>query len=199
MNKRSKPTKVQTLVGTAVLTAIVILLQMLGSFIHFGPFSVSLVLIPIVVGAAMFGIASGAWLGLVFGIVVLASGDAAAFLAVNAPGTVLTVLLKGTLAGLIAGAVYRVLAHFNSVTATIAAAVICPIVNTGIFLVGCKLFFMETITGWATAAGFKNAGTFIIVGMVGLNFIFELLINVVLSPVIVRILRAIRRPEQTPA
>ena len=91
------------LTGVAIFTALVIVLQLLGSFIKFGPFSVSLTLIPIVVGAALYGPAAGAWLGLIFGIVVLVSGDASPFLAVSVPGTVFTVLVKGALAGFISG------------------------------------------------------------------------------------------------
>lgn len=97
------------LVGTALLTAIVVVLQLVGGAIKIGTFSISLVLMPIVVGAALFGIWSGAWLGLVFGVMVMATGDAALFLAVNVPGTIITVLAKGILAGLAAGAVYKFL------------------------------------------------------------------------------------------
>lgn len=164
------------------------MLQLLGSFIRFGPFSISLVLIPIVVGAAMYGTAAGAWLGFIFGLVVLLSGDAAAFLGVNALGTIITVIAKGTLAGLCAGLVFRALAKKNTYVAVIASAIVCPVVNTGVFLLGCLLFFMETINGWAAAAGFASAGAYMIVALVGLNFVFELLVNVVLSPVIVRII-----------
>jgi MFS family permease len=58
------------------------------------------------------------------------------------------------------------------------------------FLIGCLLFFMETIGGWADAMGFgANVGQYMIVGLVGANFIFELLFNVVLSPVVVRLIR----------
>ena len=180
--------KTRKLTGIAIFTAIVIVLQLLGSFIRFGPFSISLVLIPIVVGAAMYGTAAGAWLGFIFGLVVLLSGDAAAFLGVNALGTIITVIAKGTLAGLCAGLVFRALEKTNTYVAVIVSAVVCPVVNTGIFLIGCLLFFMETINGWAAAAGFASAGTYMIVGLVGLNFVFELLVNVVLSPVIVRII-----------
>ena len=180
--------KTRKLTGIAIFTAIVIVLQLLGSFIRFGPFSISLVLIPIVVGAAMYGTAAGAWLGFIFGLVVLLSGDAAAFLGVNALGTIITVIAKGTLAGLCAGLVFRALVKTNTYVAVIVSAVVCPVVNTGIFLIGCLLFFMETINGWAAAAGFASAGTYMIVGLVGLNFVFELLVNVVLSPVIVRII-----------
>ena len=186
----------KNLVGLAVLTAVVIVLQFLGSFIRFGVFSISLVLIPIVVGAALYGPMAGAWLGLAFGVAVL-SGDAAAFLAISVPGTVLTVLLKGALAGLCAGAVYYALADqasrqpgakHNHYPAVIAAAIVCPVVNTGIFLLGCKLFFMDTINAWAEGAGFASAGKFMVFGLVGGNFLFELLFNIVLSPLILRII-----------
>ena len=180
--------KTRKLTGIAIFTAIVIVLQLLGSFIRFGPFSISLVLIPIVVGAAMYGTAAGAWLGFIFGLVVLLSGDAAAFLGVNALGTIITVIAKGTLAGLCAGLVFRALVKTNTYVAVIVSAVVCPVVSTGVFLLGCLLFFMETINGWAAAAGFASAGTYMIVGLVGLNFVFELLVNVILSPVIVRII-----------
>ena len=62
--------KTRRLAGLALFTAIVVVLQLLGSFIKVGPFAVSLVLIPIVVGAAVYGVSAGAWLGFVFGVVV---------------------------------------------------------------------------------------------------------------------------------
>ena len=187
MNKKTMDT--HTITGVAIFTAIVIVLQLLGSFIRFGPFSISLTLIPIVVGAALYGPWAGAWLGFVFGMVVLLSGDAGAFLVVNALGTVLTVLVKGALAGFIAGVVYGLLKNTNIWVAAICAALVCPVVNTGVFLLGCKLFFMETITGWGQAAGFENVGKYMIYGLVGGNFLFEVLFNIVLSPVIVRLIR----------
>ena len=86
-------------------------LQLLGSFIRFGPVSVSLVALPIVIGAAVYGSAAGLWLGFVFGMVVLLSGDAAAFFAFSVPGTLLTVLVKGIACGGLAGLVYAWLAQ----------------------------------------------------------------------------------------
>jgi len=91
----SKNNNTQKIVGLGLFTAIVIVLQLMGSFIRFGTFSISLVLVPVVIGAALYGAGAGAWLGFVFGVVVLLSGDAAAFLGVNALGTILTVLVKG--------------------------------------------------------------------------------------------------------
>ena len=192
MKKTEKISGTRRMTGMAILTAIVIVLQLLGSFIRFGPFSISLVLVPIVIGAALYGVWAGGWLGFVFGAVVLLSGDAAAFLAVNPGGTILTCLAKGFLAGLCAGLVYNLFCGKNETFAAISAAVICPVVNTGVFLLGCLLFFMETISGWASAMGFENVGTYMIVGFVGLNFVFEMLVNVILSPVIIRLIHAAR-------
>ena len=184
-----------TLVTGAILTALVVLLQYMGAVIRFGPFSVSLVLIPIVIGTATCGKWIGTWLGFMFGVSVLISGDAAAFLAVNPVGTVLTVLMKGALCGLIAGLAYEgAMKLFKDKTypSALISAIICPIVNTGVFLIGCFLFFMPTIREWASGEN-VNVAKYIILYLVGGNFLFELLLNVVLSPVIVRILKAIRR------
>ncbi len=180
----------QNLVLCAIMTALVIILQFMGAFIRFGTFSISLVLVPIVIGAAICGVGAGAWLGLVFGIVVLLSGDAAAFLAVSVPGTIITVLAKGTACGLLAGLTYKLLEKHNRYLAVIVAACVCPIVNTGVFLIGCLIFFMDTVAMWAETAGLSgDVGRYMIFVLVGANFLFELLFNIVLSPVIVRLLK----------
>ena len=178
----------QKMVLAAVLTALVILLQMLGASIKFGMFSITLVLIPIVIGAATCGYTIGAWLGLVFGIVVLISGDATAFLAIDVFGTFVTVLLKGTLCGLAAGLAYKLLEKHNRYIAVVAAAIVCPLVNTGIFLLGCNVFFLNEITAWGLEAGFENVAGYMFLGLIGANFLFELGANIILSPIIVRII-----------
>lgn len=185
-NQRKNQTQVVVL--GAVLTALVVILQLMGSFVRFGPFSISLVLIPIVIGAATCGVKIGAWLGFVFGVVVILSGDASAFLAVNVFGTILTVLLKGTACGLAAGLVYKLLEKHNRYLAVMAAAVVCPVVNTGVFLLGCVIFFLPTITEWGVSAGFSGAVQYMFLGLAGGNFLFELATNIILSPVIVRVL-----------
>ena len=183
-------TKTKKMVGIAIFTAIVVVLQFTAVFLRFSQFSLSLVLIPIVVGAGVYGPVAGAWLGFAFGITVLLSGDAAAFLAVNPFGAIVTVIVKGTLAGLCAGLVYKLVEKKNKYVAITLAALTCPIVNTGIFLIGCLVFFMDAVRGWASALGFgDNAGQYMIVGLVGINFIIEVALNVVLIPVIARIIK----------
>ena len=183
-----KKLSTRTLVIGAALTALVIILQFMGAFIRFGMFQVSLVLVPIVIGAAVGGVGLGTWLGFVFGMVVLLNGDAASFLAVDVLGTIITVLLKGTLAGLFSGLTYKAIEKKNKYLAVIIAAIVCPVVNTGVFLLGCFIFFMETITEWGTGLGFSSAGEYMFLGLAGGNFLFELAANIVLAPAILKVI-----------
>ena len=193
MNANSQG-KTRRLAGLALFTALIVILQLLGNFIRFGPVSVSLVALPIAVGAAVYGGAAGLWLGFVFGMVVLLSGDAAAFFAFSVPGTLLTVLVKGIACGGLAGFVYAWLAQKNRTLAAVAAAIVCPVVNTGVFLLGCRIFFMPMLADMAQSLGFgDNVGRFMIFGLVGVNFLAELGINIVLSPVILRLIRIGRK------
>ena len=119
--------KTRRLAGLALFTAIVVVLQLLGSFIKVGPFAVSLVLIPIVVGAAVYGVSAGAWLGFVFGVVVtiavVTGADQGGYIMFSARPvmTVLVCLIKGTAAGLVAGALYRAIGKKHPLAGVIVA------------------------------------------------------------------------------
>lgn len=189
---KSKKIDIRKIAYLAVLTALVIVLQMFCAFIKFGPFQVTTALVPIATGAILCGVLGGTWLGLVFGTVVLANGDAAAFLAVNPAATIAVVLLKGALCGCAAGVVFKLLKRVNSVVASILAALVCPIVNTGVFAIGCYAFFFDTLTSWAGGAGYDNTTKYIFMGMIGINFFFELLLSAVLSPVVARVVSAVQ-------
>lgn len=266
MNKNTK-----IITGTGLLTAIVVALQLLGVSIKFGVFSITLTLAPIIIGAALYGVGAGAWLGAAFGVAVLISGDAAPFLMLNPPAstfeTIAVVLLKGILAGLCASLTFKYvekagaknanrtalfasplvgsavfiigyglivtllinqllvdkLGEYTSLVCAVASAaialvsclvsvgiydtikksvklgavviagIVAPVVNTGVFIIGCKFFFMEIINAWAEGAGVANAGLFIITGVVGFNFIIELAVNLILASVIVRIISIARK------
>ena len=151
----SKEQSLKLAIG-GILTAIVIVLQFIGASIKFGTFSISLILIPVVLGAALCGPIVSAWLGFVFGVVVLLSGDASLFLAISVPGTIVTVLLKGTLCGLLAGLVFNALKSKNMTLATILAAIVAPVTNTGVFLLGCRIFFFDAVSEWGVAEGFES-------------------------------------------
>ncbi len=194
MQKRTNA-KINTekMVIGAVMTAFVIVFQLLASFTtFFGPFSTAMALIPIVIGAAICGVGVGGWLGFVFGVVVLASGGATFFMGFDVLGTIVTVLLKGTACGLAAGLIYKLLKKYNKYIAVITASLVCPIVNTGFFLLGCLVFFMDDINMIAEALKSEAAGFAIFWGLAMGNFLLELAANLVISPVTVRLLEIAR-------
>ena len=187
---------IQQLVGTAVLAALIVILQLVASGIKIGPFTITLSLVPIILGACLFGPVSGAILGAVFGGMVCISvvtgadpGGHLMFLQLPAL-TLFLCLLKSTAAGLVAGILYRLVK--NKDLGAILAAVVCPICNTGILCIGILAFYNELVTGWAIAEGFSNAIGYVILGMVGINFRVELAINLVLAPVILRVLSIVK-------
>lgn len=183
-------------VGLGLLTAIVVVFQIAAGAVRFGVFQISLVLIPIVVGAALYGISAGAWLGFVFGAVVLLNGDATAFYAISVPGTIITVLVKGVLAGFISALVYGLIEKKSRVAACFGAALTAPIVNTGVFVIGCRLFFFDTIREWASGAGFESVWKYILIAFIGGNFLVELAVNLVLSPAVVRLIGLGKKKKQ---
>ena len=182
--------KIQTekLVLLSLFTALVAILAYFGGFIKIGGLaSISLTLIPVVLGAALCGPWAGAWLGGVSGVVFFMTADAAFWMGLSIPGTIITVMVKGIAAGLVAGLVYKILEKKNRYVAVIAAAIVCPVVNTGIFLLGCMIFFIDAVKDMAAGEG-MSIGAYLILFFVGLNFVFELLTNIILSPAIVKLL-----------
>lgn len=189
MSTTTKKFDVRKITGLALLTAIVVVLQVVTTLVaRAGMFSFTIALVPIVVGAAMYGWKAGAWLGFVFGAVTLM--DAGAFFAINIPGTIITCLVKGTMAGLMAGVMYKLLEKKNKFVAVLVAAVMAPVMNTGFFILGCIVFFVQTLTEWAAGA---DVFTYILVGLVGINFFIELGVNLVLSPTIVKLIKIGKR------
>lgn len=194
-NISTTKSKVNRMVGMAIFVAIVVVLQIVGNFIKVGTFSISLVLVPIVIGAAIYGATAGAVLGGAFGVVVLINcingtdiGGNMLWLA-NPAITAVLCLLKGILAGFVAGIVYSAVSKKNVYIGVICAAVICPVVNTGIFITAMIFLFRDTLTLWA---GDSNILYYAFIGMAGINFLLEMGVNIVLSPVIIRIVNAVK-------
>lgn len=194
MNNGKQNGGTRKMTGLAIFTAIIVVLQVLCTFIRFGPFSITLALAPIIIGTAMYGKGAGAYLGGVFGVVVLVTGllgwdggTVMLLMGINPLGCVLVCLLKGVAAGFFAGLCYELIAKKNDKLGVLVSGVVCPVVNTGLFIVGMLVFFFDTLSGWA---GGQNLLLYIIVGLTGVNFLVELAVNIVLSSGITRIIRA---------
>ncbi len=188
------------LIYTAMFAAVVVVLQMFVS-IPLGMFTITLTLVPIMLGAILFGPASGAFLGGVFGVVVAiqvvtgAAGALSSAMFLQTPVlTVVLCLLKGIAAGWVSGLIYRAFAkHEKNKLGVILSAVACPIVNTGIFALGLFVFYNGLINTWAIDNAFANAFTFVMVGCIGLNFLVEFAVNVLLIPVALRMIKIVKR------
>ena len=188
--------KTRRLTGLALMTAIIVVLQVVASFVKFGPFSITLALAPIIIGAALYGAGAGAWLGAVFGVVVLIACIAGWYQGGNmlftadAFLTAALCIVKGAAAGFVSGLVFRCLSRRSPLGAAITSGIVCPVVNTGIFIAGLTLFFYDKLVAWA---GGTDLIYYVIFIMTGVNFLLELAINLVLSTVIVRVVGSRKR------
>ena len=190
--KKNRFFTTRNIAATGLLTAIEIVLQILGNFITFGPVSINLCLIPIAIGAILYGPFCGAFLGFINGVaVIFAPSTFAIFMPINPIATIFLCILKSTLAGLIAGLIYLPFKDKKPLLGSIFASVILPIINTGLFAVGSLLFFRSFLTG--VAANFPNIYAALFFGVIGWNFLFELLSTTLFSPFISRIMIFKRR------
>ena len=194
---RSKQ-KIIRMVEIALMFALVVVLQVVSAVMpKLGPVSITLTLVPVVVGAILFGTSGGAVLGFAFGLIVLINCitglDQGGSILWNANPffCALICFVKGIAAGVAPALIYRLVrgkkdsvGNGRKYVSALASALIAPTVNTGLFVLGMFLLFKDTLYAWA---GGTDVATYVIVGLAGVNFLVELAINVVLSPAIVRI------------
>lgn len=184
------------LVSLGILSAIIIVLQVIATYFPTKPFAITLSLIPIIIGSALFDEKAGAFLGGVFSAVVVImcviGADIGGAMVWNANPfmCVVVCMTKGVLAGYVSGLVYRLLNKKNPVLATFVVGISAPIVNTGIFILGLVLFFRPILSEWS---GGSDMLYYIIFGLTGINFLVELGVNMILCPGIVKILEAIKK------
>lgn len=190
-------TNTRKLTVLALLSALIVALQIICSFVRFGPVSITLALTPIIIGAALYGLGAGALLGFVFGLVTFISGligwDGGFIMLLMTWGdsiwfAIATILLcfgKAVLAGYAGALVYRLVEKKSRLGAVISSGIVTPIVNTGVFAIGMLTAFNSLL---GNLAGGANAVKFLFVGMIGINFLVELGTNLVLATVITRII-----------
>lgn len=190
-----KNEKIKRMAGVGLLMATVVVLQSIP-IPPIGGFSISLVLIPVVLGGAVFGPGAGALLGATFGVIVYINcitgvdGGGQMVFQANPVLCFLVVMAKGTLAGWGAALVYNLIRKINGYAAMLAAAIVCPVVNTGIFVACMMLFFNDVLSVWA---GGSDIVGYVLTGLIVANFVPELLINVIFSPAGQRVVSIVLR------
>lgn len=192
---------VRRMVGIAVLAALIVVLQMIAAITPtVGGFRLTFSLVPLIIGAIIYGPLAGAILGGAFGLIVViqvVTGiDVGGFLMFqqNPVITLLVCMIKGIVAGYVAGLVSKLLKEKQKPVLTVTlSAILCPICNTGILSIAVLTFFRDLAYGWGVAEGFTNVFAYVILGMVGVNFLLELAINLLLTPALLTIIKAVRR------
>ena len=147
--------KVRETALTAVLAAVILLMAFtpLG-YLHLGPVSITLLVIPVVIGGMTLGPVRGGFLGAVFGATSLAQcfmGEAfgAALLSLNPLATVIACFVPRILIGVVAGILFHALQKLtkSSPVSFIATAVAGTLTNTILFVGMVVLFFQNTYFG----------------------------------------------------
>ena len=171
----------------AVLLAIVVVLQVFGLAIPMpGGTSMSFVLLPIILGGMLMGPIAGTVLGFAFGIITIFDPLALTLMNYTPAAAVITVILKGTLAGFIPSVLFRLISSKNRYVAAYVAAVAAPVCNTGTFFIGCLIMQDALVSSVGRAF-------WACIGLIMINFAIELAVNVVLAPAIYSVDRVIER------
>lgn len=199
--KRNRFFSAKNIATLGVLLALVLVLQLALGTVSIGQVQLNFSLIPIVLGAILLGPIAGALLGFISGVIILAQLITVPTLfnttlwTYNPVVTTLICLLKTTVAGGVAGILFKVVAKKSELGATFVAAGIVPVINTGLFILGCLCMSgtigifrdeLSAIEGFENFAG-MNVFVFILVGIVTFNFFLEFALNLVLAPAIHRV------------
>ncbi|MCQ3035298.1 MAG: energy-coupled thiamine transporter ThiT [Bacilli bacterium] len=168
------------IVGTAVLSALTIVLTLISNYITVGgTISINLALLPIAIAAIMYGPWSAMLVGMINGgFIILAPSTQAIFMPISPVGTIVVCLLKTGLAGLAAGFIYKAFKKHETVGMIVSSLAI-PVINTGLFLLGSYIFFK---------GGFGN----FIDLFITVNFAIEFVVTAILSPTTVRVVNLSR-------
>ena len=198
--KRLNKEIIKKMTTLALLVAIIVVLQAIAPIITL-PVNISFALIPITVGAILLGPSGGAILGATFGVMTMINGltgaDAftSALIGLSPVWTILLCLVKATLAGFLAGVVYKLFRGKSVVGATFAAAATAPIVNTGIFVLGGLTVVSDAIVKTMELFGITGQSLvyFVLVGCAGINFVAEFGVNMLFATAIKTIVEAVQK------
>lgn len=189
MKAFSRKMDARKITGIALFVALEIALCFITNYVQFGAININLALFPIVIGACMYGPWIGLILGLINGVITIFAPATLAFISLSPLATVFVCVFKTSLAGFLAGLFFKLIAKKNGMIALFVAAITVPVVNTFIFIIGSYLFFADLFSSINTEG--KNLFVFLVTTFIGLNFLIEILSNLVIDPAIFKALKLI--------
>lgn len=189
MSKKEKQIPLKSVIGLAVFALIIVVMAFTpAGFLKTGNLESSFLVVPVAIGAILLGPTNGAVLGLVMGVVSFAqcfgaSDMGSALFGVSAVNTFLLCVIPRVICGWMAGVFYDLLSKIDKTgfVPQIAAAVVCPIFNFILFMLGLSLLFGQTpyLLNLQTQMNASGIGFYFALG--GMNLLYELLASVVLT------------------
>ena len=178
--------KIKKMVMITILSVVAIVLRLFSNYVQFGPVSITLALIPIVVGAIIHGPLAGFAIGCFAGVITfVAPTTIAIFWPYGVFATFLVCVLKMGLAGLVSGYLYKLINKSNSKVAVVISSISVPLVNTGLFAFAAYIYYKDLLTSLAPTD--QTIVAYLFLSFIGVNFIIEFLVNSLLSPVVLRL------------
>ena len=189
MSKKEKQIHLKSVIGLAVFALIIVVMAFTPvGFLKTGNLEASFLVVPVAIGAILLGPTYGAVLGLVMGVVSFAqcfgaSDMGSALFGVSAVNTFLLCVIPRVICAWMAGVFYDLLSKIDKTgfVPQIAAAVVCPIFNFILFMLGLSLLFGQTpyLLNVQTQMNASGIGFYFALG--GMNLLYELLASVVLT------------------
>ncbi|HIU49581.1 MAG TPA: ECF transporter S component [Candidatus Limousia pullorum] len=189
MSKKEKQIPLKSVMGLAVFALIIVVMAFTpAGFLKTGNLEASFLVVPVAIGAILLGPTNGAVLGLVMGVVSFAqcfgaSDMGSALFGVSAINTFLLCVIPRVICGWMAGVFYDLLSKIDKTgfVPQIAAAVVCPLFNFILFMLGLSLLFGQTpyLLNLQTQMNASGIGFYFALG--GMNLLYELLASLVLT------------------
>lgn len=183
-----------TIAQLALLSALIAVMTFVPyiGYISYGALSITLLHIPVIIGACVLGAKGGAILGGVWGVTCIIK----ALLAPPTPleGVIFTnpliSLVPRVLAGLAAGAVFSLIAnHGKKNLASALAALCCCVTNTVLVMGGIYIFYSKDVGIASTSFG---GLTNYILAAFGINALVEIAVGIIIGVPVSNALRRVK-------
>ena len=201
MNRKFFSAKNVALLG--ILIALVVVMQIFASAIPMFGITINLALIPIALAAIFLGWFGGTIVGFTCGLVTFlttavfaAEGLTVLQFQSNPVVLTLTCILKTTIAGLVAGFVFELLKKKNLLVGALVCSFLVPVINTGIYVLGTMLLIEEVALFFGLENSLNTVMIFVL-GVIWLNFVLEVAITAVFTPVIHRVTKIFIKDDKS--
>jgi uncharacterized membrane protein len=186
-----------------ILIALVIVLQLFASAIPMFGVTLNFSLIPIALAGILMGYLGGAIVGFTCGLVVfitmavMGQEPSTAYLFQTNPVILtLTCIGKTTIAGLVSGLLYKLIEKKNKTIAVGVGALVIPIVNTGIYMLGIVLMKESASEFMGLTSSSAGVVFGVVFGLIWLNFVLEMVINTIFTPILHRVIKVLDKESK---